>query len=208
MSPVPLLAVLFLALQPTPAPADPAARALADRVMRAAGSDVWPSVRRLRFTFHVERDGKPALSATHDWDVRTGEAVVTVGGKTMRTNVLSQAERTGDDLAAFKRWTNDAYWLLMPLKLADPGVNLSMAGDKLVLSFAGVGLTPGDRYDLTVDPRTHRVTHWVYRPSSDKATGFTWDAYRDFNGLTLATDHRSDDGKLRIHFTDVAVVRD
>lgn len=218
----PFCLVLTLLLAPATQPAAPTGDdspevALARQIVKASGGDVWPSVKRLKFTFNVESEGKLALSARHDWDVRSGVATVTVGDKTMTCNVYEQKQREGDELAAFKRWTNDAYWLLMPLKLLDGGVKFSPlvttldmppSRGKMTMSFENVGLTPGDQYDLSIDLKLNRIDHWTYRPSPDRATGFTWENYQDFNGLVLSTEHKTDDGKRRIFFTDIAVERD
>ena len=59
----------------------------------------------------------------------------------------------------------------MPYKLRDPGVTLAYAGeetadgvvyDKVQLSFANVGLTPGDRYWAYVNRSTHLMDRWAY----------------------------------------------
>ena len=57
---------------------------------------------------------------------------------------------------AYGRFINDTYWLLMPAKMQDPGVNLASEGeaakdgktyDVVRLTFGeGVGLTPQDTY--------------------------------------------------------------
>jgi hypothetical protein len=192
--------------------------------MAASGVDVWPSVTRLRFTFNVEDGDKVVLSAKHDWNLREGTDLVTVGDKTMTAyfpEKLATLRLTEDALKdheqAWKRWTNDAYWLLMPMKLLDAGAKLSpvaMTRDmpasvgKMTLSFEGVGLTPGDQYDLTVDLKSNQITHWFYRPTPEKRAGFSWEKYQSFNGLTLATEHKADDGAHRIYFTDIEVLRE
>ncbi len=164
----------------------------------------------------VEVDGQLKTSAKHDWNVRTGVDTITVGDKTISTNVYENKTREGDEKTAFQRWTNDAYWLLMPLKLLDAGVKFSPmistrdfppSRSKMTMSFESVGLTPGDQYDLSIDLKLNRIDHWTYRPNAEKSTGFTWENYQDFNGLVLSTEHKSDDGKLRIYITDVSVDR-
>jgi hypothetical protein len=72
---------------------------------------------------------------------------------------------------AYARFVNDSYWLLMPLKMKDPGVNLDYDGevkrdgetyDVVKLTFDHVGLTPGDTYWVFVNRRTHLVDRWEY----------------------------------------------
>ena len=72
---------------------------------------------------------------------------------------------------AYARFINDTYWLLMPLKMKDQGVNLDYDGevkrdgetyDVVKLTFDHVGLTPGDTYWVHVNRRTHLVDRWEY----------------------------------------------
>lgn len=232
-----LIALAFQASQPAPphlpspttAPAavqpdDGSGKALASKIMSASGVDVWPSVKRLRFTFNVADGEKTVLSARHDWNLREGTDLVTVGDKTMTAyfpeklaTLRLDEEASKAHEQAWKRWTNDAYWLLMPLKLLDVGTKLSpvvttrdnpASIGRMTLSFDGVGLTPGDQYDLTVDLRTNQIVHWFYRPGPDRRIGFTWEKYQMFNGLTLATEHVADEGGRRIFFTDIEVERE
>lgn len=203
--------LLLQSTQPAsrPSESDPGSVEIARRVVAASGD--WSTVKRLKFTFNVENEGKLVLSRSHDWDVAAGTNTVTVNGQSTTVDLA-----TRDNAEAFAAWTNDSYWLLAPLKLLDPGVILGPATTtrdyppslaNLTMSFANVGLTPGDQYDLSIDLRTNRLTHWTYRPNAEKSIGFTWDGYQEFNGLTLSTEHKTDDGKRRIYFTGVEVGR-
>ena len=224
------LAAALLAAQPddprpgqdapaaTTKPVDDGSQKVIKEVMQAAGQEAWNDGKRLQFTFVVESGGQKKADRTHDWNLVTGDDAVTGGGKTTTVNVWSYdaAKATDAEKAAFQQWTNDSYWLLMPLKLADPGVQFSpmaMTKDQppskamTTMSFGKVGLTPGDQYDLAIDLKTHRVTHWFYRPNANTKAGFSWEDYQDYNGLHLAADHKSDDGKTRIYFTGVEFTR-
>lgn len=184
---------------------------LAAKVVQASGGEVWPRVKAVKFTFNVAQGDQPAFSARHHWDLTRGTDTVEWHGKTVTVD-LRQPPKTGDGFEAFKRWTNDSYWLLAPLKLRDAGVNLADKGTQeidgrtyrlLELSFANVGLTPGDRYVLYIDPATSLVARWDYMPNPEKKISATWEGYRSFNGLMLATEHQMD-GR-RIFFTEVSV---
>ena len=203
-----LTVILLLA---TTAMAQQDAQELAEQVMKVSGADVWPKVKRIQFTFNVESGGKMAISAKHDWNLRDGTDTVTWNGKTVTVD-LSQANGDGDAKAAYQRWTNDSYWLLAPLKLKDGGVTLAHNGTQQVdgaeylvlhLTFQNVGLTPGDQYNLYIDPQTHLVRLWDYMPSPEKSLRATWEEYQNFNGLTLSTSHQM--GERTIRFTDVSV---
>lgn len=203
------------------------ANVLADAVIKASGGDVWSRVKTLEFTFNVEQNGKTLMSAKHHWDVAAGRNTVEWNGKKVDVDVsgsfaLNLSEKVDnadqklrDQQDAHKRWTNDSYWLLAPLKLRDSGVRLADKGEQeaegktyrvLELSFESVGLTPKDKYNLYIDPETNLVGRWDYMPTPDKKSSATWENYQDFNGLKLATEHRT--GDKRIFFTDVRVVRE
>jgi hypothetical protein len=51
------------------------------------------------------------------------------------------------------------------------------------------------------------VREWVYhrKASAEPTLMTTWEDYQDFEGLKIAKDHRSKDGKFRLYFTDVRV---
>lgn len=191
-----LTLVMMQSTQPSYTPAD--ARALADQVMKASGSDVWPKVTRIKFNF----GGR----ASHDWDLRKGTDTVTFNDKTVTID-LNKVGDDPDSKAAFQRWTNDTYWLLMPLKLHDGGLILERKPDEtrdgktwnvLHMSFQSVGLTPGDQYNLYIDPETHQVRSWDYMPKPDAVNHHTWDGYQNFNGLVLSTEHDMGGGKKLI----------
>ncbi len=103
-------------------------------------------------------------------------------------------------------WINDAYWLLMPGKLMDDGVQHALDGEgHLVLTYAGVGLTPGDEYNLTVDD-DGKVTAWAFELESDRAGSWDWAGYETFGPLTLSTLRSSNNGAFVIKFDEVVVV--
>ncbi len=211
-----LLCTIALLIQPTTRPATQAATDWKQTVLQRAGIKVWPTVTRLKFTFNVERNGQTS-SIQHDWDLTTGVDAVTVNGKTTEVNVwYYDAEKTNEaETAAFQRWTNDSYWLLMPLKLGDPGVNFSeptMTRDmppsraNVTMSFNdGVGLTSGDRYDLSINLREGIIDSWTFRPNAESAVTWAWENYQDFNGLYLATERVPEGDGPRIFFTDIEV---
>ena len=182
--------------------------ALADSVVKASGGAQWPSVKHVQFTFQVEQPGKaePLVTAKHDWDVAGNKDTVTWGGKTVTID-LGAANDTGDQKAAFARWTNDSYWLLAPLKLRDKGVHLEDGGKETVagksygilkVSFDKVGMTNNDHYNVYVDPETNLPAHWDYMPAPDKKVSGTWEKYVEVGGLTLSTDHHFGDKEIRL----------
>ena len=193
----------------------PDKESLAMEVMKASGIEKWPAVSRVKFTFNVAVDGKPKVSAAHDWDVRAGKDTVKWDGKVATADVWYPGKNEGDAIGAYKRWVNDSYWLLAPLKLANRGVTVKHGGSRVMegknyptleLSFGSVGLTPNDRYVLYVDPETKLVRFWDYMPDEKTRKTATWEEYVKSGGLTLSTRHEV--GNALITITGLEVVTD
>jgi hypothetical protein len=190
--------------------ADERAAAVAARAMEALGGEqAWADTRYLSFGFVGRRwhwwdreTGRHRVEGTdqegnrwvviHDLDSREGRAWA--GG----------VEATGEQAAemlenAYGAWVNDTYWLLAPYKLRDPGVTLaydreeSLDGktyDVLALSFAGVGLTPGDRYWVWIDRGSGLMDRWAYvlqnQPADSEPTAWKWEGWERHGGIMLA----------------------
>ncbi len=179
----PVLACL-LAVPTTAADSrDPKAVEIATTMMKTMGGpDAWANAHFVRYDFRVTVNGKTVVDRAHLWDkmtgryridstLRDGKPTVTIfnvkdqkgivyeGGKPLQG---AEAEKGLKD--AYGAFINDMYWLSMPWKWLDTGVNLKYAGQKSLgtktydvveLTFGKVGLTPGDRYSAYVSPKTH-----------------------------------------------------
>ena len=177
-----LLAAAFLPATTTAEQRDAKAVELARGVLAAmGGEEAWQETRFIRFNFFGFR--------THHWDRATGrhrlegktkegDAYVVLHDVDTRegTVVVNGEEVEGEDKAAwleraYGAWINDVYWLVMPYKMMDSGVNLAYDGeeeidgatfDKIKLTFEGVGLTPGDTYWAYVNRETGLMERWAY----------------------------------------------
>lgn len=152
------------------------------------GPAAWSALRYLRFDFATGSDTSRSVRARHLWDRSTGDYRLEMpsGEDTVYVALFSVNSREGDVYlngaevdsvreaelleSAYRRFINDTYWLLMPVKLLDPGVNRTYVADSsdaerdvLHLSFGDVGLTPGDQYWVYVDRETGLVDQWAYR---------------------------------------------
>ena len=100
----------------------------------------------------------------------------------------------------YEAWINDAYWVIMPFKLLDPGVTLKYAGERAIedgrpadvleLTFNGVGVTPENRYEVFVAKDTGLVEQWsFYRTADATEPGFTlpWTDWQRFGRILIAT---------------------
>ena len=210
-----LLALLLAA--PTTAPAE---TVTADQVMMAHGSEAWQDVGRIDFTFVVNLPDGKVVRRSHAWNLVTGVDEVTTGDETVAVNVFDFDADTASDpeKAAFGAWTNDSYWLLMPLKLADGGAKVLPVGQQkapgdlgmmngIELSFDGVGLTPGDRYTVFADD-DGVVRAWTYTSASGRSFSTTWSDYKSLGGLNLATKYEPIGGPgPRVSFEDLKVIK-
>jgi len=215
---VTVLLGLFLALPAVAqqAPADDLAR----RVIDVQAGSAWEKARYFEFAFDVEREGKIATSFPQRWDRYTGD--YRVSGRDQKGNdfivILNTNTRKGrawingeevtdarrDEAinTGYRRFINDTYWLLMPLKMLDPGVHRSAEGERtdscghtwdvLKLSFdPGVGLTSADQYWAWINRDTGLVEEWDMRLQGMKAEDPMLEAvFRDFRrvaGLLIST---------------------
>ncbi len=239
-----VLGLLLLAAAPAAAQsADTRAAAVVDEMMKAMGGpEAWERARYLRFDWVVERESQQIAYVRHLWDRYEGryrvewttregvKLAVLFNVNTRAGKVLVNGEPARDEDeqkyldAAYQRFINDSYWLLMPWKLKDPGVNLEYAGqteaggekyDLLHVSFGQVGLTPGDQYWAYINRRTHLMDRWAYflqderekkgAPALDKGTPWEWSDWRDAGGgLRLACERTR--VNARIYFPTVKVL--
>lgn len=174
-----VLATTTLA-QPVAQPAaHPAADAdaLARKSFEVQTGGAWEKARYFAFTFNVDRAGSRVASFPQRWDRVNGD--YSVSGKdpqgreflvVMNTNTKKgQAWINGapaidkalDDMLAlaFFRFSNDVSWMLMPLKMLDPGVHRA---------YDGVKESAGTTYDvvkLTFDGSADQTWAWISRDS-------------------------------------------
>ena len=215
-----------------------------DSVMAAlGGEDAWERTRYLKFRWNVYRDGALVSDRVHHWDrydgdyrldlmvggggahgaehpvtvlfdVDTREGRAFMGGEPMDAAMAdSLVER------AYGMFINDSYWLLMPYKWRDPGVNLEHVGAEsdddgdwqvFHLSFDSVGLTPGDQYWVYVsDDPPHLVGKWRYHLQSMDEVGpfIYWRDWQEFGDIMLATQREPASPGFRIEFTEIEASR-
>jgi hypothetical protein len=232
MSRFSLLALILAAQLPAAEPhRDAKAEEIAHTMMNAMGGEkAWYAAHFLRFDFKVDAGGKVVEDRSHLWDKMTGRYRLedkTKDGK-LRVVLFNINDRHGDTYVdgkkltgpagakavqdAYEAFINDMYWLAMPWKWLDQGVNLrymgpktrgTETGDVVRLTFAHVGLTPGDRYDAFVSSQSHLMTHWDFKLQGGETGAFDWQ-YTDTGSIKLAKNHPGD--KVSIDMGDVRVL--
>jgi len=157
---------------------DPKAVEVDQAMMQAmGGQDAWNSAHFVRFDFKVTVGGKMMVDNAHLWDRKDGRYRIEQMPKDGKREVvlfnIADYERDkqgsayldgkkleGDEAkksleAGYASYINDTWWLAMPWKWTQPGVNLKYLGprpcgqgkcDVVELTFGHVGLTPGDMY--------------------------------------------------------------
>lgn len=187
-----------------------------EKVAYAHGFEHWDKVEEIKFTFNVDRD------TTHferSWEWRPKENKVTLIKAGKRLNFNRDRILSDEELAADKNFINDVYWLLAPYKLvwdehktySEPVMEVApISQDSLqkltVVYESQGGYTPGDAYDFYID-KNNMVKEWVYREDNSTSNCMitTWESYKDFNGLKIATMHQNDNGVFKLYFTGVTV---
>lgn len=203
---------------------DARAVSLADSVMQAMGGyAAWQKARFIGWEFFGEQY-QVWDKQTNDFRWQKGDLVLT-GNLNTRTG---KVYRAGQDISTtdegqklltnmYATWANNSWWLLMPFKLKDSGVTLTYKGraqtmqgapaQVVQMTFEKVGVTPQNRYELLINPRTYLLEEWAYfKNAADPAPAFRrqWSDYKPYGPLLLAA-NRSD-GKDGRHLNAIAVL--
>jgi hypothetical protein len=215
---------------------------LARRNFEIQAGPAWDKARYFEFTFNVERgDHTIGASFPQRWDRVTGEYrvagrdpkqndfVVIMNTNTRKGRAWMNGEEVKDsrltDLfaLAYRRFINDTYWLLMPLKMLDPGVHRSAEGERtdscgrtwdlVKLTFdPGAGLTPDDQYWAWINRDTGIVEEWDMRLQSMKAEEPLLETifhdFRRVGGLLISVRREVRNKNQVIRFDDLKVSSD
>jgi hypothetical protein len=198
---------------------DEAERIARDVIEACGGTERWENTRYFHWNFFGSRQlwwdkekgrvrievPKKELIMIADLDEEKGKAWR--GGKPVKDS----SERMELVRQARRIWANDSYWLFMPFKMLDPGVELEHLGvdslssgpaHKLRMTFDSVGFTPSNKYHVWVDQDEKLVRKWAYfatREKEEADLSTPWRSYREYNCLLLSGDR----GKRSI--TDIRV---
>lgn len=239
---LPVPAQTTTAPAPAPPPAAPVTRSADDvarRTVENLAGPAWEKARYFAFTFNVLRKGVIVAAYPQRWDRYTGDYRVsgrdpkgipflvimnvnTRKGRAWRDD--QEVENPADILGiGYRRFINDTYWLLMPIKSMDPGVHREYVGERtdtcgttwdvVKLTFdAGVGLTPEDQYWMWVNRDTGLVDEWDMKLTGSKpedaATRVYFHDFRRLGGLLLSTRREMRDKNQEIRLDEVVVSSD
>lgn len=213
------------ATQPSPAAfevqkSDAKAIELADQVIAAAGGEAaWNKARFISWDQKIAIDDR-ALEGHHDWDRWEGRhrGVALMNGVEAvavyeQFGSLAFATFDGEQVStadvprlvneAKKRLAIDAYMLLMPFKLKDPGVVLKYVGEKaeeatpdvatlevIKVSFEpGVGPMPGNVYYVNIKKADHLISSIELieeGKTEEQRIGYRFEDWTEVAGLKLS----------------------
>lgn len=189
---------------------DSDAQILIDKAEQAMGGrEAYEDLRHLTWNFLGFR--------TLTWDKHSGDVRIDYANENTTYLINTQTKegrifKNGEEYTqadslekylrqAYEIWINDSYWLVMPFKLADEGVNQKYLGKKKTLegkdcetiqiTFNNTGVTPDNKYLIYFDNETGLVCQWdFYRNSSDEKPLFEapWLNYVRYGRVLLSGD--------------------
>jgi len=185
--------------------------ALVDSVVYAhGGRKAWDETEFVKWNFFGSR--------RHVWNKHTGDVVIegirdtflikmNINEMSGSVNYRGEEMTHKDSLDKYlqlgkEMWINDGYWLFLPFKLKDSGVTLKkLAGfpivhdslgrlEQLELTFDDVGVTPQNKYVVTIEGNSHRIHQWeFYRNYQDTVPVFStpWTNYDTYGEIVLSS---------------------
>jgi hypothetical protein len=191
------------------------------------GTDQLDRIEELRFTFNTERDGVRKSTRAWTWRPAEGTVTRTVDGTSLTFRYGNPAN--DDEKKADWQFVNDSFWLLPHLHARWAGSDLTVTDGgmvsgplgvgevrKVTLAYAstGGGYSPGDAYDLFLDPQG-RMVAWHYREGGqvEPSMTTTFEGWVEVGPLWIATERRdaraleAPGTGFRLFFTDLSVVK-
>lgn len=190
---------------------------IAQQIADANGIQNWKHVSEISFTFNVDRDGNH-FERSWIWKPKTQDITLISLNDTINYN------RSKMDSIALKTdsaFINDKYWMLAPFQLVwDTGMEFSQINDviapiskdtlqQLTIVYPNQGgYTPGDAYDFYYD-KNFIVKEWNYRKGNTVAPSTTtsWEDYKDYSGINIATMHKGKVGDFKLYFTNISITK-
>ena len=191
------------------------------KVAKAYGIDSFSKIKKIDYTFNVNFNGK-VFKRKWEWYPETKD--ITYWGKDSsgKDENMSYNQNKNMDEKTKKidaKFINDNYWLLFPFHLVwDKNVDFKDEGLKnypvskgrgrcLVITYSRkVGYTPGDVFELYLD-KDYKIHEWVYKAGGSEKNPFsaTWEGNKNFNGITISTEHYGPGKKFKLWFSDINV---
>jgi len=185
-------------------------------IAMASGAENWDKVSEVQFTFNVDR-GESHMERSWVWNPKSQDVKMMSEKDTVSYNRNEELDSIATNTD--KAFINDAYWLLPQMHLIwDKDATLTVQDtatapisnekmQKITITYPDQGgYTPGDAYDFFYGD-DNMIKEWIYRKgnASEYSMVTTWDDYKEYGGIDIATMHSSKDEKTKLFFTNVAV---
>ena len=120
-----------------------------------------------------------------------------------------------------RAFINDKFWAFIPFQLVwDTSATLSEVSKKeapvskiqmkmITITYPNEGgYTPGDAYDIYFD-ENYMLKEWTFRKGNSVTPSLstTFENYKNYNGIKIATDHKQNDGTWNLNFTNVSITK-
>ncbi|MEX0996183.1 MAG: hypothetical protein WDZ45_03955 [Flavobacteriaceae bacterium] len=189
---------------------------LPEMIAFAHGMEHWEQVEELKFTFNVDR-GENHSERSWSWKPKTDDVTLYSSDDTIQYN---RKNLDSLSLPADRAFINDKYWLLAPFNLVwDEGTSFTQKDSvtapisnktmqQLTITYGDEGgYTPGDAYDFFFE-NDFMIKEWIFRKGNDTVPSVitTWEDYKDFNGIKIATMHQNPEGTFKLYFTNIEVI--
>jgi len=177
----------------------PQAEALAQRMLKAADYEKWQAVQAIEFVFRGDDrifwDKKRKLV---EWTDK--KKLVQFSELTGKSICYEEDRRVNDECGemtqkAVKRFYNNTFWINPAYHVMAPGTTrglVSDEGDKLLVSYASGGATPGDSYLFSLDDegKIADMRMWV-SVLAVKGIKASFSDYQTFSpGIKIALKHK------------------
>ena len=210
-------------------------RIYANMMEAMAPNNGWERARYIQWDWVVNR-GETPRPRSHRWDRYEGTyryeadgqngkvvAIFNVdnaeAGQAWVDGVLQEGEEAQNLLTrAYRSFINDSYWLLMPYKWADDGVNARYVGaqtdemgrnwEVVELTFEEVGLTPQNKYHGFVNPETWRMeqwSHWSQAETPEPNFTLGWTDWQQYGPIMLSSGRPNAEGVSGIYMDNLMV---
>lgn len=189
---------------------------IAEKIAYAHGYKYWNNVSELRFTFKVDIDTIKGKGRSWVWEPKANRVAMISENK---ASIYMRDEVDSTKIATDRAFINDKYWLLVPFQLVwDTSATISEPKkaeapisktkmDMITITYPNEGgYTPGDAYDIFYN-EDFMIEEWIFRKGNSKepTMATTFENYKDYNGIKIATDHKMPDKNWNLNFTDVSI---
>jgi hypothetical protein len=192
---------------------------IAQKIANAHGFENWKNVSEVKFTFKVDRDTIKGSGRSWTWFPKKDSVFMEAGEQVVKFN-RTQLDSVPPN--ADRNFINDKFWLFVPFQLvwdnsatiSEPKMMNSPINNEqlnmISITYPNEGgYTPGDAYDIFYDDE-FLIKEWNYRRgnSTEPTLSTTFENYKNYNGIKIATDHKREGGNWNLNFTDVSITLD